>query len=163
MCVRERETGRDGGKEREGTSLIIGKFYLEETNNLMLAWGCFWMRAASPLHVAIGELHEQPWPAPGGRAPRPPARDDDVMANWWWSLAVSSWGPPEASRWSRIQEDLPRADPPEEAQVAGAHGSLSWPCVGLQGQSTELKEDGRLLSSIPRLPWALEGLRITYF
>lgn len=25
MCQRERETGRDGGKEREGTSLIIGK------------------------------------------------------------------------------------------------------------------------------------------
>ena len=60
MCQRERETGRDGGKEREGTSLIIGKFYLEETNNLMLVWGCFWMRAASPLHVAIGELHEHP-------------------------------------------------------------------------------------------------------
>lgn len=40
MCQRE-ETGRDGGKERQGTSLIIGKFYLEETNNLMLAWVAF--------------------------------------------------------------------------------------------------------------------------
>ena len=57
----------------------------------------------------------------------------------------------------------PRADPPEEAQVAGAHGSLSWPCVGLPGPSTELKEDGRLLSSIPCLPRALEGPRIRSF
>lgn len=36
------------------------------------------------------------------------------------------------------------------------------PALGCRGKA-QLKEDGRLLSSIPRLPWALEGPRIRYF
>ena len=119
-------------------------------------WACLWMTAASPLHVATGELRGQPWPAPDGRAPWPAARDNSVTAKWGRTPAVSSRVLTAASKWSHIQGGLPGAFPPTQAQ-----GPFAWLFVlapsWASGAKHQPQRDGMLFSSIPHLPWVLGG------
>ena len=86
MCQRERETGRDGGKEREGTSLIIGK---KPTTSCLCGVAFEWEQR--PLCRVVGEnAPHKPLPHPG--PPGPPWPGRATLSRYCWSDLLGGAG-----------------------------------------------------------------------